>query len=78
MSAKASFAGQLSLGLLMVALGILGQLRAHDALLQHTVVWRRRLANASWMDPWQATVAYGFILVLGVFLVVHAIQKSRR
>lgn len=80
-SAKPSLVGPISLAILSLMVGIKGLLEARGAWLQHTVVWvsAGRGAPRTWMDPWQATVAWSFIILFGFsWLAIRLYQRRRQ
>jgi putative Mn2+ efflux pump MntP len=77
MGAKPLDAAQIFGGCILLIMGTIGILEARFALLHHTVVWWTRQNNTTWVDPWLATVGFGILLLLGIFLLVDAIRRRR-
>ncbi len=80
MSAKESVGAQIFGGCFFLLYAIIGLWRAKVALTHHTVVWwfGANRPGRTWMDPWQATVAFSLCLALGLFLLMNAVQKIRK
>jgi multisubunit Na+/H+ antiporter MnhF subunit len=71
--------GRIFGGSIFLLVALLGLWRIRSALLDHSVVYATTgYSGTVWMDPWQAIAAYSLILVMGLFLLGSAIQKSRK
>jgi hypothetical protein len=78
MAGKPKFGVQLALGVIMTAGSVLGLLQAFVALRRHAVLWNGgRGLNYTWMDPWQALLAWGLFGSTGAYCLVSAIRKRR-
>jgi hypothetical protein len=79
MTAKPKVGAQLGFAITLIVFAIWGLSRAHVALRQQTISWDGgRGANITWMDPWQAILAFGLFGLLGSYCLLDAIRKRRR
>jgi hypothetical protein len=62
----------------VILLGFLGLLRACLMLLHHQTIWWTWIrGNRTWLNPWQAIVGFGLVLVIGICTLISAIRGRR-